>query len=281
MKKMSFVAIALALWLMSVALVGFTAQALPNHVVTGAVYGPGGNVQPGAANPANAANAVFYSTNQPSYPLLTEPTLTSADGALPASFAMDVGASWDWLPGDEVVVVIETVRGTNGWTGVNYTTSVDGILALTGANQDIGSGTTETLPGLTLLGGSDYVNVTWTGLLDANVNIRSYTVYRGPSGGPLAPIGTTTQQPGASRWYNDTGLTPGNYCYNLAANYRRDASGGLYTTTGRSETRCTSASGANSAATSSAAALRKNGTTCSWRATDSGRCRARLWSSAA
>src|SRR2546428_5581323 len=151
MKKMSSVAIALALWLMSVALVGFTAQALPNHVVTGAVYGPGGNVRPGAANPANAANAVFYSTNQPSYPVLTEPTLTSADGTLPASFAHDVGASWDWLPGDEVVVVIETVRGMNAWAGVNYTTSVDATLQLTGANQDIGSGTAEQLPPTTPL----------------------------------------------------------------------------------------------------------------------------------
>src|SRR2546425_9861854 len=101
MNKRSFVAVALALWLISVALLGFTARALPNHVVSGAVFGPGGNIQPGVSNPANAANAVFYSTNQPSYPVLTEPTLTSADGTLPASFAHDVGASWDWLPGDE------------------------------------------------------------------------------------------------------------------------------------------------------------------------------------
>ena len=246
MEKKSFLVVALALWLIAAALAGLSpsARALPNHVVTGGVYGPGNNVQPGPANPANPASAVYYSTTQPTYPVLVETDITDADGTLPASFATDVGASWSWLPGDEVVVVVETVRGVNGWAAVNYTTSVDGVLA-TGSIQDIGSGTAEQDPPLTLISGSTDINVTWRALTDTNANVRSYIVFRGPGPlGPFTPIGTVTHAGSASLYQDDMGLAPGTYCYQLAINYRRDTTGGTYTTLGRSETACTSITGA-------------------------------------
>src|SRR2546426_912935 len=227
MEKKSFLVVALALWLIAAALAGLSpsARALPNHVVTGGVYGPGNNVQPGPANPANPASAVYYSTTQPTYPVLVETDITDADGTLPASFATDVGASWSWLPGDEVVVVVETVRGVNGWAAVNYTTSVDGVLA-TGSIQDIGSGTAEQDPPLTLISGSTDINVTWRALTDTNANVRSYIVFRGPGPlGPFTPIGTVTHAGSASLYQDDMGLAPGTYCYQLAINYRRDTTG--------------------------------------------------------
>ena len=102
-------AIWLAMWLVIAAFVGMTASALPNHIVAGGVFGPGGDKSAAATNPANSAGMVFYSTSQPSYTLINgADSFTPADGIDPAIFGVDVGVSWDWLDGDEMVTVFET-----------------------------------------------------------------------------------------------------------------------------------------------------------------------------
>lgn len=232
-----YVAIALAVWLTSAVFLGIPASAAPQHVVGGGIRGPGGIVDPGPTNPANAAGVAFYLTNQPFPRIIGADSFTPADGTDPALFAKDVGAVWNWTNGDSLVVVAETRRGVSGWTGVNYTTSLDALLQSGPPIQDIGDGTLEALPTLTLLIGSDWVNVTWTGLTDANGNLVSYEVYRGNApGGPFGRLATSPQR--ANAYHNDTGLAVGRYCYQIAVNYRADGSGSLYETSGRSETVC-------------------------------------------
>ena len=125
MTRRGWIAIALVVWMIVVALRGVSVSALPNHVVAGGVFGVGGSVSQGPANPANAAGLVFYSTNQVGYtPLTGTDSYTPADGTNPALFARDIGAQWNWVDGDEIVAVVETVRGINGWTGKNSTTNV-------------------------------------------------------------------------------------------------------------------------------------------------------------
>lgn len=240
MAKHAWIGIALAVWLIGAAFLGLSVSALPNHVVGGGVFGPGGDMSPGASNPANAATMVFYSTNQPTYPLLTgADSYTAATGTEPAIFAKDVGATWTWLPGDELVSVIETIRGVNGWSNTNYTSSIDAFL-LTGASvQDIGNSTLEAFPTLSVSAISDNVTITWPRIPDASGNVLSYGLYRTP--GPGGPIATVPQAPLPS--YTDSSLAAGTYCYTLQVNYRRDLSGGTYGTTGRSERRCASVAG--------------------------------------
>src|SRR2546428_562763 len=140
MARKAWIAIALVVWLIVLAFRGVSVSALPNHVVAGGVLGPGGDISPGAGNAANAAGMVFYSTSQPSYTLLTgADSYTPASGTQPALWAKDVGASWNWAAGDVMVAVVETVRGVNGWTSVNSTTSIDGIL-MAGARDLRGRG---------------------------------------------------------------------------------------------------------------------------------------------
>src|SRR3989304_3210808 len=64
------VTILLVVWLAWASLLVPSTEALPNHVVAGGLFGPGGRVDPGALNPANSAGLVLYSTGQPSHPLV-------------------------------------------------------------------------------------------------------------------------------------------------------------------------------------------------------------------
>src|SRR5437773_335571 len=140
MVRKAWKAIALVVWLLVLTFGGIAVSALPNHVVSGGVFGPGGDMSSGAANPANAAGMVFYSTTQPSYSVLTgADSYTPASGTEPALFGKDVGASWTWTAGDELVAVVETVRGVNGWAGVNSTTGIDALLQTGATVQDIGN----------------------------------------------------------------------------------------------------------------------------------------------
>src|SRR3989442_14217763 len=124
MTRRGWIAIALVVWMIVVALRGVSVSALPNHVVAGGVFGVGRNVSQGPANPANAAGLVFYSTKQGGYtPLTGTGSYTPADGTNPALFARDIGAQWNWGDGDEIVAGVETGRGVNGWAGEKSTAS--------------------------------------------------------------------------------------------------------------------------------------------------------------
>src|SRR5213593_890635 len=115
MTRRGWIVLALVVWLTVLAFRGVSVSALPNHVVAGGVYGPGNDVSPGPLNAANAAGMKFYSTNQPSYLVIpTAGVYTPANGT-PAVFGTDVGNFWNWVDGDEMVAVVETVRGVNGW----------------------------------------------------------------------------------------------------------------------------------------------------------------------
>ncbi len=242
-----YVAVAMAVWMIWAALAGLSAQAAPAHIIGGGLYGPGGSVLPGPTNAANAAGFVFYSTNQPTYAVLvgTDPGgFTPADGTNPALWAKDVGSSWNWVDGDVAVAVAETIRGVNGWTGVNSTSSIDGILRVGGTVQDFGNGTLEAQPALSLAAGVDYVVVSWSGLADANGNVASYRVYHSASRtGPWTGLANVNQ--GASLTYNATGLASGQNCFTLATNFRGNTAmtGSVYETVGRSEVQCTNVVG--------------------------------------
>jgi hypothetical protein len=240
MKMKKYIMVSIAMCLVFTAFGGMTANAMPNHIVAGGILGPGGDISPGPANPANAADMVFYSTNEPSYTLIVGPdSFTPADGTDPALFARDVGNIWDWADGDEMVTVFETRQGVGGWTGVNHTTSLSTTLLLGSPVQDIGDSTLEPFPVITMMQGSDWVLLTWSPMIDAGNNLQSYPIYTAPTtAGPFVALGTVPDAPGP-RSYNDTGLSMGPVCYQLSVNYRRDNSGGLYNTTGRSETVCT------------------------------------------
>ncbi len=240
MVRKAWIAIAMVVWLMVLTFHGIAVSALPNHVVAGGVFGPGGDVSTGATNPANAAGMVFYSTNQPSHSVLTgADTYSPADGTGPAVFGEDVGAFWNWAVGDEMVAVIETTRGVNGWNTVNSTTSIDALLQTGATVQDVGNGELELFPTITLTAGATNIDASWPRLADANANIVSYSLYRTP--GPGTPI--VTRPTATTMSYNDMALAPGQYCYTVQVNYRRDGSGGVYGTTGRSERACRTLTG--------------------------------------
>lgn len=243
MANRPYVAIALAVWMIWAAFVGLSVSGSPPHVVGGGVFGPGNDPSPGPANPANAAGMVFYSVSQPSHTLLAgADSFTAADGANPALFGKDVGASWNWIDGDQVFVVVETRRGVNGWTGTNHTTSIPGTLRPGFTVQDLGNGVLEALPTVTLTAGADYVNAQWPAL--TSTNITSYHVWTSASpAGPWASLTTVNQGPTPS--HNDTGLSTGQHCYALGINYRRDTTGGVYEPLGRTEPRCATVTGAS------------------------------------
>jgi len=205
-------------------------QATPHNVV---VYvGP---VDASAANPANFATGVFFMPESSTAPIVPA-TAAPSDGIDPASFNAEVGSEWDpsgsAYVGNTSVAVIEAVAGVNGWAGANYTISTDDIL--TAANsQELPAANLDLLPTVVLAVGTDYVNLSWTGMTDAAGNIAQYTVYRG-----VASIGTRLQSPGGALDWNDTGLSPGSYCYQLSVDYRRDSVGGLYTGLARSPIVC-------------------------------------------
>jgi len=240
MMRKAWMAIALVVWLMVLTFNGIAVSALPNHVVAGGVFGPGGDMSSGPANPANAAGMVFYSTSQPSYSVLTgADSYTPASGTEPALFGKDVGATWNWAAGDEMVAVIETTRGVNGWNSANSTTSIDALLQTGATVQDIGNAELEAFPTVTLIAGASNVLASWLRLTDANGNIVSYSLYRTPGAGtPIATVPT-----GPTMTHNDIGLAPGQYCYTVQVNYRRDLSSAVYGTTGRSERVCRTLTG--------------------------------------
>ena len=170
-----------------------------------------------------------------------------ADGmGTPAYFFTDVGSS-DWITppavGQDVVAVLETYEGFNGWTGPSYAASLDKVIELA---DIVGGGielpvpvTMELIPtpqGITL---TDSIILTWTGLADPAENVLHYTVYRSEDGGPYSEVGTSTPQiPGGTIYYTDTNVTADScYSYTIAVNYRWGGEGGApeyHTTAGRS-----------------------------------------------
>ena len=234
-----YVAVVLAVWLTWAALGGLSASALPDKVVVGEVFGPGGDMDPGATNPANFGDAVFYSTTNVSYAVLVgADSWNLASTTAPANFARNVGtvgSGWDWWVGANVVAVVETIRGVNAWSGVNYTTSLDATMDANGL-QAISTGELAALPTLTLTPVGSTIDVTWSPIADANGNVVSYELYHN-----AVQEATVAQGPTPS--YSDTGLSTGGHCYELAVNYRRDAAGGVYETTGRSEPVCATVTG--------------------------------------
>ncbi len=214
-------------------------SALTPHVIDGAV---GPSTAPGLGNPSNPASATFYMTNKPAIPIEVQLDITDADGSQTAYYGWDVGSPWtpDPQTGDEVVVVIETIDGVNGWVGVDYTTSSDGIVDKSIGVTSLTATDIEPFPTLTLLKYPTYVNVTWTNLIDANANVVNYSVYRGDNpAGPFSLVGES--QPHVSsqaNWYEET-VSMGQWCYQISVNYRRDLTGDVYKTIGRSERQCT------------------------------------------
>jgi methionine-rich copper-binding protein CopC/RNA polymerase subunit RPABC4/transcription elongation factor Spt4 len=214
--------------------------------LTGDVYRNGG--APGQATDENSyALAVFIYTavtgpdGQGNMPQV-QFDINDADGTNASFYDWDVGSMWDWQPcvsgTQDVMVVLETVKGFNGWTGSNYTTS---------SNTTLSCAAVEVLPDVQIrqiptpalnMMGPTWINITWTGLnedIGIGPNIMNYTVNRATAiGGPYNPVGTSTpQNPGGSVFYNDTGLAGGTFYYRLAVNYSRGLS--TYTTTGLSE----------------------------------------------
>lgn len=232
-----FVAIVVAVWMTSAAIVALLASAAPPHVVAGGLFGPG--VSSSSSNPANAAGFAFYSPSQPTYPVLVgADSFTPADDTLPALWAKDIGAAWNWIDGDEVLVVAETRRGVGGWTGTNRTSSIDGQLQLGASVQDLGNGTLEALPTLIPTSGGDYVHLAWSSLTDTNLNLVSFEVFHATSAaGPWTTAVARVPQ-GPAPQTNQTGLSPGLHCYAVGANYRSGAPSGVYTTLGLSEPVC-------------------------------------------
>src|SRR3989441_10198122 len=197
-----------------------TARAVPvPHTVDGTV---GPQLNPGPGNPSNLASAVFYLTNKPAYPLQTLPDLFDADGSSAAYYGKDVGSNWSegsllWAAGDNMVVVVETIRRQNGWTGSNWTTSSDNVLT-TATIDMLPAATHDALPTLALQKTPGAIHVQWTGLLDANGNVLSYEVYRATSlAGPWPVIGRSgLQDPGGAMNFNDGRPAPGAYAYKIA-----------------------------------------------------------------
>jgi len=241
MANRPYLAIALAVWMTWVAFAGLSASALPNKIVAGGVFGPGNDMTPGPANPANAAGVTFFSVSQSAHATLWgDDSFAQATGSEPAIFAKDVGATWNWADGDQVFVVVETTRGNNSWSGVNYTTAIEGTLRTGASVQDLGNGVLAALPTLSLTAGGDYVDVRWTALTVANVT--SYHVWTAPTrAGPWSSLATVNQGPTPA--HNDTGLSTGQHCYTLGVNYRRDLTSGVYETRGRSEVVCATITG--------------------------------------
>ena len=233
-----YVAVALAVWMIWTAFAGLSLRALPPHVVAAGIFGPGNDVSTGTSNAANVVGRfAYYSTTAPGYTVLTTAdSYTPADGTNPAFAATDVGAAWDWFDGDAVVVVVETLRGVGGWADRNFTTSVDGVLRVGATVQDFGNGTLEPLPSPTVGSGADWVDLSWTGLADAHGNVVSYVLYDGATS-----VATVNQ--GANPSHNATGLSAGSHCFTLSVNYRRDTSGGVFETVGRSEPVCRTLTG--------------------------------------
>lgn len=233
--KKSLLAICVSLALVSVLLYGAPSSvAGPAHVVAGFV---GPSTDPGGTNPSNFANATFYLLNNPAEPILeSDPAeWTPADGVEFANFATDVGTIWNWVIGDEIIAVIEATNGYRGWTGENSTTSFYAPLD-TSDPQDLGIGlgdpSMEPIPLPAMISGDGWIEVSWTGLTDLYGNVVDYTVFHSLDGGPFAAVGSGVDT------FNHAGLAPGLHCYNIAVNYRSGVAGGIYTTTGRSNTVC-------------------------------------------
>src|SRR2546428_5649481 len=121
--------ILIGLLVLGLVALGFSAFGLESaragvpHVVEGPV---GPSAAPGLGNPSNPASAAFYLTNKPSEPIQMQADLQDADGTSTATYYLEVGSGWSWAAGDNVVVVIESIRGANGRTGPTHTPSRDG-----------------------------------------------------------------------------------------------------------------------------------------------------------
>ena len=104
----------IGLLVLGLVVAGFSAFGLENaragvpHTVEGGV---GPSIAPGLGNPANPASAVYFLTNKPAEPIQTMANLQDADGTSTATHFIEGGSGWNWGAGDNVVVVIESIRG--------------------------------------------------------------------------------------------------------------------------------------------------------------------------
>jgi hypothetical protein len=239
MKKTRWIGIVTAAMMLMVMFGGSNAGDHDPWVIGGAVFTVGGGAG-GPSDPEAYANATLYLTTSPSEPIQYFTDLEDGDTSTPAIFGDDFGSGWTWSNADECVAVIETYTGQNGWTGVNYTTSLDDTLTDDGGFSDLGDAEIEPFPQLMYTPGSkgpDYVNWSWLNLGDANGNVLHYEVYRGTVYEPQLSddLGQSSPIMLIGSYFNDTGpFADTYYFYQIAVNYRRDTTGGFYTTMGRS-----------------------------------------------
>ena len=193
-------------------------------------------------DPANWANATIYNVDNASLQMLYMGDLDDAAGPDPAYWLYDV-IDWNWFDGEDVVTVFETRPGLNGFAGTDsWTSSTDDLLDVLLTVQDFLPATMEMIPTIVPTAGVDavagYVDLSWTGLVDANGNVVNYTIYEQFDVFPETIAGYSgAQVSGGAMSFNRTGIAAdGQYCYNLAVNYRRGAT--FYTTIGRSNTVC-------------------------------------------
>ena len=193
-------------------------------------------------DPANWANATIYNVDNASLQMLYMGDLDDTVGPDPAYWLYDV-IDWNWFDGEDVVTVFETRPGLNGFAGTDsWTSSTDDLLDVLLTVQDFPPATMEMIPTIVPTAGVDavagYVDLSWTGLVDANGNVVNYTIYETIDLFPETIAGYSgAQVSGGAMSFNRTGIAAdGQYCYNLAVNYRRGAT--FYTTIGRSNTVC-------------------------------------------
>jgi len=159
--------------------------------------------------------------------------LTPANATDIANFIDDPGSLWNWSAGNTSLAVIETVRGVNGWASTNWTTSSTLIMTDNGADE-FPNNPLEAMPAVTATPGTNWVDLTWTGLMDVAGTVMDYEVFES-----AASVGTSTPQvAGGAVSFNHTGLSVGTHCYSIGVNYQRTLAGATWTGAARSESVC-------------------------------------------
>lgn len=142
-------------------------------------------------------------------------------------FFYDAGSLWaSWAAGDDVVVVTE-VNSTVSKNGANYTAATNKTKT-TASPDAFPDCTLEKIPTPVMSSnGSNYINLAWTGLKDANSNVTgfnvvNYSVYRSTDNVSYSFIGNSTPQvSNGNVYYNDTGVSPcAAYYYKLRVRFR-------------------------------------------------------------
>jgi|GEM_PF-6869057 len=146
----------------------------------------------------------------------------------------------------ECIVIHETIPGVQGWPADGGTYIGSTNMTMTTASTDyLPSIHLEEIPSPTVNAvGSDYVNITWTGLLEQisdeyysdisedwgplpTNNIVNYSVYRSTDNATWTFVGNSSAQVrGGAVYFEDTGLSSGTYYYRIGVNFRYPANTG-------------------------------------------------------